>query len=78
MRRSRAVGFFGLWVLAILVAAAPVARAEDEEGEEVGKLEFHGYGEVHYNNPRIDVMSAGAGNELDFHRFVLGWRCSEN
>ena len=59
--------------MAILIAAAPVARAEDEEGEEVGKLEFHGYGEVHYNNPRIDTMSPGAGNELDFHRFVLGW-----
>ena len=73
MRRRREVGFLGLWILATLVAAAPVARAEDDEGEEVGKLEFHGYGEVHYNNPKIDTMSPGAGNELDFHRFVLGW-----
>jgi len=50
---------------------APPARPE-EDGES-GKLQFHGYGEIHYNNPRIDTMSPGAGNELDFHRFVLGW-----
>jgi hypothetical protein len=73
MRRGRAVGFLGFLVVAFLVAAAPVTRAEDEDKDEVGKLEFHGYGEVHYNNPRIDTMSPGAGNELDFHRFVLGW-----
>ena len=74
MGRGHSVIFFGWFVMAFLIAAAPFARAdEDEEGEEVGKLEFHGYGEVHYNNPRIDTMSGGAGNELDFHRFVLGW-----
>ncbi|HZI88986.1 MAG TPA: hypothetical protein VFD83_00880 [Candidatus Polarisedimenticolia bacterium] len=60
-------------VVACLMAA-PLARAEEEEGEEPGaRLQFHGYGELHYNNPRIDTMSSGAGNELDFHRFVLGW-----
>ena len=53
------------------VGLAPPARAE-EDGEP-GKLQFHGYGEVHYNNPRIDSMSPSAGNVLDFHRFVLGW-----
>src|SRR5215813_12611689 len=54
-------------IVAFLVGAVPVARAE------VGAVEFHGYGEVHYNNPKIDAMSSGAGNEVDFHRFVLGW-----
>ena len=58
MRRGRAVGFVGLLFLAVLVASAPVARAGDEDKDEVGKLEFHGYGEVHYNNPRIDTMSS--------------------
>src|SRR5690242_17050411 len=76
MRRGREVGLLGLLFLAVLVASAPVARAGDEDKDEVGKLEFHGYGEVHYNNPRIDTMSSGAGNELDFHRFVLGWEYS--
>jgi len=55
-----------------LIAACSVARA-DKDDPEPGKLQFHGYGEVHYNNPKIDAMSPGAGNELDFHRFVLGW-----
>lgn len=48
------------------------ARAEEDE-DLLGKLQFHGYGEFHYNNPKIDTMSSGAGNELDVHRFVLGW-----
>ncbi len=53
----------------------PTVRAESAEADdpEPGKLQFHGYGEIHYNNPKIDAMSSGAGNELDFHRFVLGW-----
>ena len=51
---------------------APFARAEDGE-DLLGKLQFHGYGEFHYNNPRIDAMSPGAGNVIDVHRFVLGW-----
>ncbi len=57
-------------MVAILIMCAPGAWAEDEER---GKLQFHGYGDMHYNNPRIDTMSSGAGKELDFHRFVLGW-----
>jgi len=54
------------------MSQAPFARAEDGE-DLLGKLQFHGYGEFHYNNPRIDTMSSGAGNVLDVHRFVLGW-----
>src|SRR6185436_2049059 len=72
MSRGRAAGFLGFLLLTFLAAAAPAARAEEVEAE-IGKLQFHGYGELHYNNPRIDAMSAGAGNVLDFHRFVLGW-----
>jgi len=72
MRGGRRVGFLGCLLITSLVAAAPVARAEEERGA-VGKLQFHGYGELHYNNPQIDAMSSGAGNVLDFHRFVLGW-----
>src|SRR5882672_11611623 len=58
--------------LALSMSQAPFARAEDGE-DLLGKLQFHGYGEFHYNNPRIDTMSSGAGNVLDVHRFVLGW-----
>ncbi len=72
MRGGSRAGFLGRLLITVLVAAAPVARAEEEEGA-VGKLQFHGYGELHYNNPQIDSMSSGAGNVLDFHRFVLGW-----
>lgn len=35
-------------------------------------LSFHGYGEVHYNDPR------GGGDKFDVHRLVLGWRYQFN
>ncbi|TMQ63058.1 MAG: hypothetical protein E6K77_05960 [Candidatus Eisenbacteria bacterium] len=61
--------------IAVLVAglAGRTTPARGADGGESGRLQFHGYGEIHYNNPKIDTMSPGAGNELDFHRFVLGW-----
>lgn len=52
-----------------LSSPALPARADEVE---TGRIEFHGYGEVHYNNPQTGTMSSGAGNEIDFHRFVLG------
>src|SRR2546422_3110313 len=61
----------GMVVAAVAITAGPAPPARGAEGS--GRLQFHGYGEIHYNNPRIDTMSSGAGNELDFHRFVLGW-----
>jgi hypothetical protein len=61
--------------IAVLVAglAGYTTPARGADGAESGRLQFHGYGEMHYNNPKIDAMSSGAGNEIDFHRFVLGW-----
>jgi hypothetical protein len=59
------------------VVGATSPAAAEEEGE-TGRLQFHGYGEVHYNNPQTGTMSSGAGNELDFHRFVLGWEYEFN
>ncbi len=57
-----------------LVATAFASDDQAEEnGEEAGQVEFHGYGEVHYNNPKLDTMSKGGGNEADFHRLVIGW-----
>jgi hypothetical protein len=58
-------------LLGLVVRVAPVAAAKDEG--DTGRLQFHGYGEIHYNNPQIGTMSSGAGNVIDFHRFVLGW-----
>jgi len=47
------------------------------ESEEQGSaLSFHGYGELHYNQPRIEDSGFPAHDEsptLDFHRLVLGW-----
>jgi len=61
---------FAPYQVSVVLASDGVA----EEGEgEAGQVEFHGYGEVHYNNPKLDTMSKGAGNEADFHRFVVGW-----
>jgi len=60
-----------LAAIASLLSVASVAVAAEADGT-ASPLQFHGYGELHYNNPRIDAMSSGAGNEIDFHRFVLG------
>jgi hypothetical protein len=48
---------------------------ESEESEEEGsKMTFHGYGELHYNNPAGGGFPDGdASPTLDFHRLVLGW-----
>jgi hypothetical protein len=61
--------------IAVLVAglAGRTTPARGAEEGETGRVQFHGYGEMHYNNPNIDTMSPGGGNVLDFHRFVLGW-----
>jgi hypothetical protein len=62
----------GIAAFAVTLLLGRVVGAAEPE-EETGRLQFHGYGEVHYNNPQTGTMSGGAGNELDFHRFVLGW-----
>ena len=36
-------------------------------------VNFHGYGEIHFNFPKTGVMDSDADNIADFHRFVLGW-----
>jgi hypothetical protein len=59
-------------ILLVSLALLPYSSARAEEVGS-GHVEFHGYGEVHYNNPQTGAMSSGAGNEMDFHRFVLGW-----
>ncbi len=59
--------------ISALVVFARALPAQAERGGEPAPLQFHGYGEVHYNNPRIGTMSSGDGNEIDYHRFVLGW-----
>jgi hypothetical protein len=67
-----------LLLAAGLLGSGSAAGGETEESGETGALQFHGYGEVHYNNPQIGTMSSGAGNQLDFHRFVLGWEYEFN
>jgi hypothetical protein len=53
------------------VSSGHTAMAEDLPSE--SRLSFHGYGEVHYNNPRIGTMDGDEPAEADVHRFVLGW-----
>jgi len=48
------------------------ARAEGGVSDDK-RLEIHGYGEIHYNNPQIDTMDKNAPAEVDVHRLVLGW-----
>ena len=59
-------------VLLASCALAPPAHAEGEAPEDK-RLEIHGYGEIHYNNPQTGTMSEDAPAEVDVHRLVLGW-----
>ena len=56
----------------LLLTAAPAARSVAQVNL-TDRLQFSGYGEVHYNNPAIGTMDPDALAEADVHRFVLGW-----
>jgi hypothetical protein len=54
------------------------AKVKEEAGP---KLTFHGYGELHYNHPKVDGTGLPAGDlppTLDFHRLVFGWSYAFN
>lgn len=63
--------------VAFLAFGSPFAFATPAAAEEApaaeSRISFHGYGEVHYNNPQIGTMDQGAPAQADVHRFVLGW-----
>lgn len=71
MRSGKTCGACAALAVALALSEPGLAGAAGESDQ--GRLQFHGYGEVHYNNPQIGTMSSGASNVLDFHRFVLGW-----
>lgn len=56
-------------------ALEPEPGMAAEQGEAVTpRLTFHGYGELHYNNPRTgSTVPSEAPAQMDFHRLVLGW-----
>ena len=51
-----------------------VRNGTPEEGGELGqRLSFHGYGELHYNDPRGSTVPKGSDvAQMDFHRMVWG------
>src|SRR5262245_38575788 len=57
---------------ACLTLAAPASTLAQDDPL-AGRLQFHGYGEFHYNNPAIGTMDEDAIAEADVHRLVLGW-----
>lgn len=59
-------------LLLLVIAAFPARPAVAQEAQE-SRISFHGYGEVHYNNPEIGTMDQDAPARADVHRFVLGW-----
>jgi len=70
-RQNRAVvlGIFGMALLALL-AARPVSAADPGQ---VGGVTWHGYGELHYNNPKgSSVPGKDDPAQIDFHRLVWG------
>jgi len=64
--------------LTFLLAVPSSAKAypsyvDQKEAGTSSRFRLHGYGEVHYNNPRTGTMDQNATSEADYHRFVLGW-----
>jgi hypothetical protein len=61
----------------ILAAVHSTPVLAQEEAESPGsRISFHGYGELHYNNPMVDGIGHPSGDlppTLDFHRLVFGW-----
>jgi len=60
-------------ILSPCPASAYPAYADQQDGSGTSRFRLHGYGEVHYNNPRTGTMDQNATSEADYHRFVLGW-----
>ncbi len=61
-------------LLAALVLLHPVSNARAASpDDESRRLEIHGYGEIHYNNPEGGTMNRQALAMVDVHRLVLGW-----
>ena len=62
----------GALAVAFAITLASSAGAQDSETW-ASRIHFHGYGEVHYNNPELGTMDQSAPSRADVHRFVLGW-----
>jgi hypothetical protein len=69
---KRSLALAALAAAALLFGPLSRAHAASESGES-GRLEIHGYGEIHYNNPEIGTMDRRALAMVDVHRLVLGW-----
>jgi hypothetical protein len=52
--------------VAALLAAGPVSAAES-------RIDFHGYGEAHYNNPELGATSQSEPSVAEVHRLALGF-----
>ena len=61
-------------LIALLFIAAPVWAMESEKHEEKSKIHWHGYGEIHYNDPTgsSNFPDNTASSTLDAHRLVWG------
>lgn len=62
-------------LLGLILGATHSTAAETETETEGGNgIRFHGYGELHYNNPEgSDVPDPNDPAIMDMHRLVLGW-----
>ena len=69
--RATAALVAALVIASLLHTSAPSPASAEEDAEK--RLQFHGYGEFHYNNPETGTMDQSATSEADVHRFVLGW-----
>jgi len=70
-RRSALALVAAIAAAALIHATAPSLAIAQEDAEK--RLQFHGYGEFHYNNPETGTMDQSATSLADVHRFVLGW-----
>ncbi|MCI0527265.1 MAG: hypothetical protein L0Y56_07460, partial [Nitrospira sp.] len=72
MRKILMLGWMVMIGMGFVTSPYP-ALAEVEGNNTENRLSFHGYGELHYNNPRGSTVPVGSQEaQMDFHRMVWG------
>jgi len=85
-------GFVALCQAVLLASVVFWGEAASAEADEAlppepgaaaseSRVSFYGYGELHYNHPKVDGLGFPAGDlppTLDYHRLVLGWSYAFN
>ena len=59
-------------LVGLCINLLPSIGSTQEEQQKEPPWRLHGYGELHFNHPKMGAMSQTAGDEIDIHRWVIG------